>query len=260
MVRLACLLILAWAGLAQANCRHALVLALDVSGSVDAREYQLQTDGMANALQDPAVVDALLQFPEAPVSLAVFEWSSSKYQQLILDWTAIEGADDIAMVAGRLRTWGRQPAPQATAIGSAMLFAAELFAAGPLCWRQTLDISGDGKNNNWPLPQDVRLEGAMANITINGLVIGQDKLDYADETAVHVGELSTYYMSNVIKGPDAFVEVALGYSDYADAMTRKLLRELESPAIGRAPVIRVPERSIDIADLIAPIPLHPVQH
>ncbi len=253
-------MILAWACAAQANCRQALILALDVSGSVDGREYRLQTDGLARALQDPDVVEALLQFPDAPVSLAVFEWSSSKYQQLILDWTLIEGPGDIALIAGRLRSWERRPTPKATAIGSAMLYAAELFEAGLACWRMTLDVSGDGKNNNWPLPQDVRTEGILAGVTINGLVIGQDKLDYADETAVHVGELSAYYASNVAQGEDAFVEVALGYGDYAEAMTKKLLRELESPAIGRAPKITDPIGSVDIADLVAPIPFDPVQH
>lgn len=219
--------------LAQAsNCRLALALALDVSGSVDGDEYLLQLGGIARALEDPAVQNALFSMPDAPVALMIFEWSSGRYQKDLLPWTQISSAVELARITAGLRSWQRAPAPEATGIGAALEYAAGVFSGGPLCWRRTLDVSGDGKNNDWPVPRDVLKTGALGGITINGLVIGQEMIRGDDERAVGVAELSAYYTANVIQGTGAFVEVALGYEDYANAMARKLLRELSTPPIG----------------------------
>ncbi|MEM9975350.1 MAG: DUF1194 domain-containing protein [Pseudomonadota bacterium] len=232
-----------WAGAAEAACRLALLLALDVSGSVDEAEYVLQLAGVAQALEDSEVRHALMALPAAPVSLAVFEWSSAGYQREVLGWTSLSEEADIFAVAAHLRGWRRAVAPEATGIGAALRHAADVFNAGPICWRKTLDVSGDGKNNDWPLPRDIYADGLLAGVTVNGLIVGQEWLRGGDERMLGVAELSAYYRANVIRGPGAFVEVAIGYDDFANAMTRKLLREVSAPELGGdAPLRRLAER------------------
>jgi len=204
---------------ADAACRLSLALALDVSGSVDGTEYRLQLDGLAEALTDPDVVEALLAIPEAPVALFVFEWSASEYQRTLQDWMILDDPARISAVASRLRTWDRGVSPQATGLGAAMAHGASRLADGPRCDQATLDVSGDGENNDWPTPEALRSSGAIEGVRINGLVIAGD-----DETAA---SLSAYFRARVIQGPDAFVEVARGFSDYSRAMRRKLLREVQ---------------------------------
>jgi hypothetical protein len=217
---------------AQAACRQALALGLDVSGSVDAREYRLQLDGLAAALTDPEVAGAILAAPEAPVALAVYEWSGLGYQSVILDWATITGPAALDAAAARIAGHARRPAPQTTALGQAMLFGAELIARAPACWQATLDLSGDGKNNEGPRPRDLRRGAALAGITVNALVIGADAPRAGDRRQAEIAELSSYFRVEVIRGPGAFLETALGFEQYAAAMKRKLLRELAVLAVG----------------------------
>ena len=217
------LLFLAFPGAGQAECRLALALGLDVSGSVDEREYRLQYLGLAAALSDDDVQQSIFAIPEAPVALAIYEWSSSTYQKIVLDWIILRDTETLTAVRTRLTQWQRGIAPETPGLGQAIAFGRQIFDKAPRCWDQTLDISGDGKNNDWPPPKRVRESGAISDLRINALVIA------TDQTA---SELTAYFQERVIQGPDAFVEVALGYSDYAEAMKRKLLRELEVLAIG----------------------------
>ena len=115
-----------------------------------------------------------------------------------------------------------------------MQFGAGLLAQQKDCWKRTLDLSGDGKHNLGPHPRDVKSALLASGITINGLVIGADDPSHGDKRYVQIGELSAYYNSWVILGPNAFVEVALGFEAYEDAMTRKLIRELEGLVLSDA--------------------------
>ncbi|MFP4238543.1 MAG: DUF1194 domain-containing protein [Rhodosalinus sp.] len=214
---------------AEAACRLALALALDVSESVDGREYRLQLDGLAAALEDAAVADILLSHPETPVALAAYEWSGPGAQRLVLDWTPVTDPAALTRVVAHLRATDRALEPGATAIGEALLHGEALVSRGPACWRQVIDISGDGKSNTGPDP--AALGGALGRITVNALVVGGDGEDWIDRRQVPIGELSSYFRTEVIRGPDAFVETALGYHDFRRAMTRKLLRELEGRAL-----------------------------
>ena len=108
------------------------------------------------------------------------------------------------------------------------MIGARFLAERKVCWKRTLDISGDGKSNLGPRPEDVRPGLEPQDITINGLVIGADAPSGADLRQTQIGELTAYFEANVILGQDAFVEVALGYEEYADAMARKLRREIEA--------------------------------
>ena len=224
-----------WGEAAGAACRLALVLALDVSGSVDNEEYDLQMTGIAMALEDPEVQQAILALPSAHVELAVFEWSAERYQRDILDWTVLHSVPDIEGAAAALRRWVRPPAPEATGLGAAMQGSARRLGERAGCWRRVADVSGDGKNNDWPSTRDVRASGELAGITINGLVVGIGSPRIGDDRQVEITELTSYFRAHVLYGPDAFLEVALGYGDYAAAMKRKLLREVSAPTLGRGP-------------------------
>lgn len=216
-------------------CRLALAMALDVSGSVNTDEYRLQMSGLAAALGDPDVEAALFAIPDAPVAFAVYEWSSSRYQRIIQDWVLIQDRIVLDSVRARLAGWQREKAPEATGLGAAMEFGKLLLDRAPACWTQTLDVSGDGKNNDWPDTTMVRDKGSVAGIRINALVITETTDTEGASPQGAANELSAYFQARVIQGPDAFVEIALGFENYAEAMRRKLLRELKAQPIGALP-------------------------
>ena len=211
-------------------CRLALALGLDVSASVDAGEYRLQIEGLAAALNAPRVRGALIG-GGGPVALAVYEWSGWEDQRLVLDWTLVTGPEALDAVTARLLATERRRMSDSTALGQALLEGGALLGRAPGCWRAVLDISGDGKNNDGPDPDMLDGEPALAGVTVNALVIGAGDRASGDIRSDDIGELSSYFSAHVIRGPDAFVEVALGFADYERAMTRKLLRELAPAAM-----------------------------
>lgn len=220
-----------------ASCRQALALGLDVSGSVSRQEYRLQVEGLASALQDPKVARALLSTPQVPVHLMVFEWSAPEFQRVLLNWTPVDSQRTLQEIAQILTATQRTPAPPGTAVGSAMQFGIAQLAQVPECWKHTLDVSGDGLHNMGPAPHVAKsgLEGT--GVTINGLVIGADSQVATDTRLAQIGELVAYYQAQVIHGPHAFVETALGFEDFQSAMTRKLLRELEVLTLSQSQAI-----------------------
>ena len=235
----ACLFCLTlWAAPVEAACRQALALGLDVSGSVDDLEYRLQLDGLAHALSDRQVQAALLAFPQAPVRLYVYEWSGHFEQRRLIDWTELQNVDQINAIARRLR--GIDAAhinDPATAIGAAMLHGARALAQQEDCWQRTLDISGDGPANVGAHPGDLGSD-ELGDIIINALVIGPHGRANTSKNLNNVKSLESYYRSFVLRGTGAFAEVAIDHADFAQAMKRKLLREIESPALSGLP----PER------------------
>lgn len=234
MIRaLALLLGLALGSAARADCRQALALGLDVSGSVDAQEYRLQLDGLAAALRHPEVVGALLALPRDPVRIAVYEWSGSRYQRLLVDWTDLPDAAAIARLADGLRATARQPAAPETALGTAMLYGAALLERQPGCWRRTLDLSGDGRHNQGPHPRAVKDALGSRDLVLNALVIGDDAPRGIAARAAQLGALTSYFRAWVLVGPGAFAETAPGFDAYEAAMIRKLRRELELPALSQ---------------------------
>jgi hypothetical protein len=218
--------------LAQAACRQALALGLDVSGSVDATEYRLQLDGVARALESPNVQAVLFAPAGAAVDIAVYEWSGQHNQTIILPWTTLDGQDSLLRATTVLRTHARAASDQATAIGSAMQVGFALLEDQQHCWKLTLDMSGDGPANSGPLPENITAH--IDRIVVNGLVIGSDQAGNGDDRFADIKELSSYYRTRVARGPGAFVETALGFNDFAVAMERKLMRELQSIATSDA--------------------------
>jgi hypothetical protein len=208
-------------------CRQALALGLDVSGSVDAREYRLQMGGLAQALSSDAVRGALLERADTPVELLIYEWSGPQDAVTLVPWTRITDAEALDRIIIQLNTVERRgDATPGTALGVAMMRGAHHLAQRSDCWRKTLDISGDGKSNLGPRPRNIKPRLADAGITINALVIGADDPATGNTRQSEIAELSAYFKAEVILGPDAFIETALGFEDYAAAMEIKLLREL----------------------------------
>jgi hypothetical protein len=216
-----------WGTGALAQCRQALMLALDVSGSVDQREYRLQLDGLAGALLDPAVSAAFLALPDAPVRLAVMEWSGEGFQRIVLPWTDVTDAATLTGIAVHLRATQRVKADLSTGLGAALRRAGDEVLAQGDCWRQVIDVSGDGKSNTGPLPGGVDIDG----VTVNGLVVGEAVPTAGEGRTPEIGELVAYYRAYVLRGADAFVETAAGFEAFEAAMARKLLRELQVLAV-----------------------------
>ncbi|TNF62571.1 MAG: DUF1194 domain-containing protein [Rhodobacteraceae bacterium] len=210
-------------------CRLALVLALDVSSSVDAAEDRLQRAGLAAALVAPEVQRAFLASPD-PVALAVYEWSGRLNQDLIVDWRLITGQADLLAVAEAVAGSTRGHSEFPTAMGYALGFAAGLFARGPDCAARTLDMAGDGINNEGFGPGSAYAAFPFDGVTVNGLVVTGAEGDGEDEA-----DLRAFYLAEVLRGPGAFLEEAAGFRDYERAMRRKLEREVAPRATSALP-------------------------
>ncbi|WP_111430393.1 DUF1194 domain-containing protein [Rhodobacteraceae bacterium DSL-40] len=199
---------------AGAACSLSLVLALDVSSSVDGREYRLQREGLAAALADPAVVEAIAA--QGGIWITAFEWSGTEQQFDWLEWTHVEDAGSIGRAAARVAAARRASEGFPTALGYALGHAlARLRDAPERCLRQVIDVAGDGVNNHGFPPRSTYRANDMTGITVNGLVIEGE-----------VPPPVPFYRAEVLHGPGAFLEVTASYEDYAEAMRRKLLREL----------------------------------
>lgn len=218
---------------AQATCRLALALGLDVSSSVDAREYRLQLDGLASALQDAEVQAAIFAMPSAQVRVMVYEWSGITRQRMLVSWRIAQSPADVASVADQLRATTKPLDRQATGLGTAILFGARALQTQAECWQLTLDVSGDGPNNEGPEPEILRDRAEMAGVTVNALVVGTDApgAGGADRRQAEIKELLSYFAARVITGPLAFTEAALTFDDFENAMRRKLLKELAVLAV-----------------------------
>lgn len=209
------------------SCRLALLLAVDVSSSVDKLEYALQTKGLAAALISPDVTRAFMASPE-PVALAVYEWSGRYNQVTVQDWVLVKSRAHLLAVAETVAAHPRSHNEFPTAMGYALGHAVTMMRRAPPCAAYTLDISGDGKNNEGFGPKRAYRAFEFAGITVNGLAI--NGADYEAET-----DLIPYYRSEVLHGPGAFLEVAQGFEDFERAMQRKLEREVAPGFVGLLP-------------------------
>ena len=205
---------------AAAACKLALALGLDISSSVNSREYRIQLDGLARAFRTPEVVEAMLSPPGSTVAVITYEWSGYAQQDLITGWEMIDSVEAAAAYADRLSAHRRTYSDFPTALGKAVEFGAGLLGRGPDCARRTLDLSGDGENNDGIEPAEVRARGVLDGITINGLVIQGAHPDPA-----------LYYRRHVMQGPGAFVALARDFDDYPPVIIGKLLREIGTETV-----------------------------
>ena len=214
------LLLLCCAAPAGAGCRLALALAVDVSRSIDAQDYVIQTDGLAGALANKEVRTAIFG-AEGQVALAIYYWSGKGYQDLVQPWVILDSPEALDAAIWAVRRTPRPAAPLATALGDALSYGLDLMSDAPACERRVIDVAGDGRNNDGISVARTYEREDFTGITVNGLAVGEHEADIVD-----------YYEHEVIRGPGAFVEVAPRQSDYPEVILRKLLRELEGPMIG----------------------------
>ncbi|MEM1387248.1 MAG: DUF1194 domain-containing protein [Pseudomonadota bacterium] len=192
-------------------CDLALILAVDVSGSVDPAEYHLQMKGLADAVRDPVISEALVT---AQASVLLLQWTGSGRQQVTVPWRQMTDADAVMELATTLEHAPRSWRNFSTAIGEALEVALAQFADAPDCLRRVVDVSGDGYSNEGIAPDMLRPALRAAGVTVNALAI-----EASDPM------LTMYFRNNVITGPGAFVVTALDYRDYPDKIRLKLLRE-----------------------------------
>ncbi|GHC67149.1 hypothetical protein GCM10007315_35210 [Gemmobacter tilapiae] len=198
-------------------CETALLLAIDVSGSIDTGEYHLQVEGLAQALQDGQVQEALLK---GQVALAVVQWSGFDQQTLVQDWSRMENPQDIATLIAQVQALPRAFDGSQTAVGQAIRFSTAQFDPVSDCQRRVIDISGDGPENIGHTVTPARQEAMAAKVTINAIAI--------EDAGAQVA-ITNFYRKWVIT-PAGFVITARGLEDYPRALREKLLRELEKPA------------------------------
>ena len=204
-----------------------LVLAADVSRSIDSEKFQLQRDGYAAAITDPRVLEAIKSGRTGRIGMSLVEWSGLSSQRVVIDWTAISYAESAKSFADRLLEAPRSFADR-TSISSAIEFAMGHLARAPFeSARHTIDVSGDGTNNSGGEVTQARDAAVAQGVTINGLVIlSETPLAWNPDHTNPAGGLENYYRNNVIGGPGAFVMAAEGFNSFGRAIVKKMIAEV----------------------------------
>lgn len=194
----------------------ALVLAVDISRSVNAFEYDLQRGGLAYAIRHPDVVAAIRKGRLKKIAVTVVQWSDYESQVVAVPWTVIQDTKSAKQFSNRVARAVRFYGGHGTHVAGVIKFGGHLLEDVPfIAHRKVIDISGDGHDNVTKAPGRTRDQAVAAGITINGLAIeNEDK------------KLRFYYRDFVIGGPGAFVIRAERYENFADAMKKKLIREI----------------------------------
>ncbi len=205
-----------------------LLLAVDVSGSVDAEEALLQRNGYLGALRNPEVIAAIKSGMLGRIALSYVEWAGLGYYKVIVDWTEIHDEASAVAFADKLAA-----APIVTAHRTSVSDAIDLSVPrftgnGFEGTRRILDVSGDGSNNYGRLVTDARDDAVAAGITVNGLPIVTDQTNAVYPT---IPDIDLFYRDCVIGGPGAFYVVANGFEDFDRAVRKKLILEIA----GRTP-------------------------
>jgi Protein of unknown function (DUF1194) len=198
-----------------AEVDRAIVLAVDVSGSVNEERYRLQMQGYSKAFRSPEVVNAITNGVRHAIAVTLVEWSAPNEQMQMIEWTVIDGEASARSFAIALAEIPRAFS-STTSISGAINYAVELLETCPHdTRRKVIDVSGDGANNAGRPVDEARDAAIARGITINGLPI------LADEAGV-----DTHYRAHVVGGPGAFLIVANGFGSFAEAILRKLVLEI----------------------------------
>jgi hypothetical protein len=229
------------AALAQPDRAHAeepvdvaLVLAVDVSRSVDEDEARLQREGYRAAVTDPRVIEAVRGGMLGSIAVAYVEWAGIEYQRLVIPWTRIGHQREAEAWAETLAQSPRASLSW-TSISGALDFSRRVMGECPYeATRRVIDVSGDGVNNSGPPAEQARDRTVAEGITINGLPILNDRPTFGRPPPV---PLDQYYRESVIGGAGAFVIAAEDFESFGQAVRRKLIREiadLSGPVVERA--------------------------
>lgn len=216
-----------------------LVLAADVSRSVDSKKFQLQREGYAAALTDPRVLDAIRSGRNGRIGVLFLEWSGFGNQKVVIDWMMIDGPKAGQTFGDRLLESPRSFADR-TSISGGIDAAVAQFASAPFtAARHTIDVSGDGTNNGGRDVVQARDEALALGISINGLVIlSETPLAWNPEHTNPPGGLANYYRNNVIGGPGSFVLEAKDFNSFGQAIIKKMIAEIADAGRQGAPFLR----------------------
>jgi hypothetical protein len=215
-----------------------LVLAVDISYSMDPEEQALQREGYIAALTSNEFMQALKQGMHGKVSVTYFEWAGQSEQRVVVPWRLIEGPESADAFAGEIAAAPMRRAAR-TSISGALLFGAYLFeGSGYRGLRRVIDVSGDGTNNNGPLVALTRDDVLAKGITINGLPIMLNRPNFG---GVDLAELDIYYEDCVVGGPGSFVIAIREREKFKEAIRTKLILEVA----GRTPEPRVVPAAAD---------------
>lgn len=207
----------AFTNLARA-CEVALALTVDISGSVDREEYALQMNGLAGALRDTTVADALV---ERKAALMLVQWTGTSRQFVSIDWQRMQTLEDVEAIAKRVEETPREWRNFSTAIGDALTFTSAKFSAVKDCKRKVIDVSGDGYSNEGVEPLAIRHHLERDGFTVNGLAIEGSS-----------DNLTAYYRDQVIVGSGAFVMTANTFDEYPRRIKQKLFKEVTNQLAG----------------------------
>jgi hypothetical protein len=210
----------------------AIVLAADVSRSIDDDEFALQRRGYAAAVVSDKLMEAIHAGPHGAIALAYVEWAGEGEQAIVVDWRVLRNPTDAAKFAAALTASPRSFLGR-TAIGSALDFAMGLFAEGGIAAdRKVIDVSGDGTSNQGRVVAEARDDAVKSGVVVNGLsIFNRRAAAEGGYLALHTnppGGLAKYYRDNVIGGLGAFVLPIDDFANFGDAMIRKLTAEVAS--------------------------------
>lgn len=235
-----------------------LVLAVDVSYSVDSEEAALQRRGYVDALRHPSVIEAVQSGMLGQIAVTYVEWADANYQIQVVDWhiisdqaTAYQFAEHLEQAPIRTQLY--------TAIGNALSYSADLIVANAYeGTRKVIDLSSDGTNNEGRWLYQARAEVLAQNITINGLPILNDRPQPGGLATPRQMKLDDYFRDQVIGGPGAFIVAAEDFNDFRAAILSKLIREIAQRPDDTAP------RRADTHPSATPIalkkPPHPIAY
>ena len=208
---------------AQTHVDLQLVLAVDVSRSIDEVEAELQRRGYIEALTNDRVIDAILSGEHRRIAICYTEWAGAHYQVVVLDWTVIDSPSEARRFAEKL-TEAPRLSQSWTAVGAALAHAGQRFDnSGFVSKRRVIDVSGDGRTNDGPPAEIVRDKLVSQGIVVNGLPVMMNRTNFGRPPDL---TLDKYYEENVIGGPGSFMIVADNFDHFGRAVRTKLVREI----------------------------------
>ncbi len=219
-----------------------IVLAADVSRSVDEREFQLQRQGYARAFRDRRVLQAIRSGVLGRIGVSFMEWSGVEFQKVAIDWMVIGDEETAGLFSDKLASEPR-PFANRTAIGTAIDYSMAMLAKSPFdSERRVIDVSGDGTNTNGKLPMEARDEAVRSGVVVNAVVIlSPEPMPWNPNHTHPPGGLPKYFEENVIGGPGAFLMVAEDFDTFAQAILAKLIKEIAAtPEAARSLLAELP--------------------
>ncbi len=210
-----------------------LVLAVDVSRSIDEVEAELQRRGYVEALTNDRIIDAILSGENRRIAVCYTEWAGTHYQVVVIDWAVIDSPSAARRFAEKLAEAPRQ-SQSWTAVGAALAHAGQRFEnSGFVSKRRVIDVSGDGRTNDGPPAELIRDRLVEQGIVVNGLPVMMNRTNFGRPPDL---TLDKYYEENVIGGPGSFMIVADNFDHFGRAVRTKLVREISGADVTNWPV------------------------